>query len=287
MFQILQSIQKPFRRIRHSRLWRDGRAQSFIELALVLPVLMIMLLGLVEVAIFIGRYLDVLDLTREAARFASVRDPFQYSPPTTWPAGQNCNAPQNPARPVGADFYNINERCMTCSDPQYFHFYYTTSCIFSPPAGSDTCRTNDPFCNGLNPYVTFNPATDDVVISVYTVSNRTVTHVWPRDDVWPNTGYWALSDHDEDTNHNGNWRTDCRGNVVRSQPYYTRERVVNALNDSVGPASKGFVAVEFYYCYEQVLNLPLFTQFVPNPLRIHASTLMSLPAAQPTPTPKP
>ncbi|MFN7037658.1 MAG: TadE/TadG family type IV pilus assembly protein, partial [Bellilinea sp.] len=226
MVHLRRNPQKPIQRIRRSRLWREGRAQSFVELALVLPVLIIMLLGVVEVAIFIGRYLDILDLTREAARFASVRDPFQYAPPTTWPAGQNCNAAQNPARPVGVDFYNINERCMTCSDPQYFHFYYTTACIFSPPAGSDTCRTNDPFCNGLNPYVTFNPATDDVVISVYTVSNRTVTHVWPRDDVWPNTGYWALSDHDEDTNHNGNWRTDCRGNIVRSQPYYTRDRVI-------------------------------------------------------------
>lgn len=60
----------------HRRPSQRARAQSFLELALVLPVLLIMLLGLVEVAIFIGRYLDVLDLTREVARQAAREERF-------------------------------------------------------------------------------------------------------------------------------------------------------------------------------------------------------------------
>ncbi len=60
----------------HRRSNQRARAQSFLELALVLPVLLIMLLGLVEVAIFIGRYLDVLDLTREVARQAAREERF-------------------------------------------------------------------------------------------------------------------------------------------------------------------------------------------------------------------
>jgi len=39
------------------------RGQSFVELALILPVLLLMLLGLVEVAFFMSKYLDGLDLT--------------------------------------------------------------------------------------------------------------------------------------------------------------------------------------------------------------------------------
>jgi hypothetical protein len=101
------------------------RGQSFLELALVLPVLLILLLGLVEVVIFVGRYLDLLDLTREAARFASVRDPFTTVPSSVWDCG--------PA-PAGSELA--------------FDFYYNTACIFSPPS-SATC--DDPkFCNGLN-----------------------------------------------------------------------------------------------------------------------------------------
>jgi hypothetical protein len=239
------------------------RAQSFVELALVLPVLILLLLGVVEMVIFIGRYLDGLDLTREAARFASVRDPFD----------------------------NPSEDC-NCSTAGKFSFYYDTACVFSPPETAGICSNPD-FCNGLNSYFTLNRETDDVVISVYTVTNGAVSDVWPKvrsstmDCVrQTNNGYWALSDHDNESDYNSNWQRDCNGNVVRSTPYYTLDRVTSLL-DSNAPPNKGFVAVELYYCHEQVLGLPMFTLFVPNPIQIHAYTLMPLPAAAPTATPRP
>ncbi|MEA4909521.1 MAG: pilus assembly protein [Chloroflexi bacterium] len=227
------------------------RGQSYLELALVLPILLIMLLGLVEVTFFISRYLDLIDLTREAARFASVRDPFTQ-----------------------ADLSTVD-----CSHPDPFNFYYHTACIFSPPADSTTPCADPKFCNGLNPFVVLNEATDDVVVSVYTVSDHAVTDQWPTPD-----GYWALSDHDADTAHNSNWQTDCQGNVIHSEPHFTQGTVDAAL-DSLAPKSKGLVAVEFYYCYDQVLSIPILTNFIPNPLRIHVYTTMPLPAAQPTATP--
>ena len=217
------------------------RGQSFVELALVLPVLLILLLGVVEVAVFIGRYLDLLDLTREAARWASVRDPFQT--------------------------HHVGSR--SCSNPDYYDFYFLTACTFSPPQGSNLC-TDATFCNGMNFSLPLNPATDDVVISVYTVSGNIVTNVWPS----PN-GYWSLY---------GNWQKDCQGNVVRTQPHFTRDVVQDLLSDFSTP-NKGFVAVEVYYCYEQMLKIPIFTQFVPDPFQINAFTIMPLPAAQPTATP--
>jgi len=47
------------------------------------------------------------------------------------------------------------------------------------------------------------------------------------------------------------------------------------------------VAVEFYYCYWQMLHLPVFNQLIPNPLRVHVFTVMPIPAAQPSATPLP
>jgi hypothetical protein len=225
------------------------KGQSFIELALILPVMLLMLMGLVEVSIYIDRYLDILDLTREAARFASLRDPFV------------------PA---------LDQNCST----ELFDFYYDTSCIFSPPGGDASCVPNDPFCNGINASFRMNPATDDIVISVYTVTDNAVSNTWPA------IGYWAFSDHDTDTVHNGNWTTDCDGNVVRSSPYYTQAHVTSLL-EANAPPKRGFVAVEAYICHEQALGLPVVSQFIPNPIRVHAYTIMSLPAAQPTPTPIP
>jgi hypothetical protein len=282
------------------------RGQSYVELALVLPILLLMLLGLVEVSIFIGRYLDVLDLTREAARWASVKDP---SP-----------APPNP---------------QLCNGELVF--FYQTACIFSPPANA--CEVGNPFCGGNNPYVTLDLTSDDVVISVFTVdSNNVVSNVWPNRDMRdPTTNlvhanqtmlpnyyqgtayvdengatqyYWALSDNlpawaghptfpsrDYSAPAPSNWKKDCKGNVVRQMPYYTPRRVqsittstsfVNPQGTATGaPGNKGFVAVELYYCYKQALNIPLYTFFIPNPVMIHAYTLMPLPNAAPTATPAP
>jgi hypothetical protein len=241
---------------------RSKRGQSFVELALILPLLLLMLLGMVEVVFFIGRYLDILDLTREAARFASVRDPFDFNVP----------------------------RDKDCRTPGLFDYFYDTSCVFSPPAGSPSC-SDLRFCNGLNSFVVFDPATDDIVISIYTVSGGNVTDVWPQAGKAPppgelatTTGYWAFSDQDADTTHNSNWKKDCNGNIVRTEPYYNLARV-QASMVAGAPPTKGFVAVEFYYCYHQVLGAPIISQLIPNPMRIHAYTLMPLPAAAPTPTP--
>jgi len=265
------------------------RGQSFLELALVLPVLLIMLLGLVEVAYFIGHYLDALDLTREAARFASIRDPFA---------------------PIVSD--------LNCFTADRFNFYWDTACVFSPPEQAD-CDAALPdngkdlgggnllyWCNGMNQYLDFNPATDDIVISLYTVKKDNsigATHPHGAESVTDYKGnisyYWAFSNHKTGTYvATDNWKKDCQGNVVRTEPYYTQARLEDQLNlstsefpSNVTPAAvnsnRGFVAVEIFYCHRQILGVPLLTDFIPNPLMLHTYTLMPLPAAAPTATLKP
>jgi hypothetical protein len=244
---------------RITRKKKPTRGQSFVELALILPILLLMLLGLVEVSFFIGRYLDVLDLSREAARFASVRDPFSTGD-------------------------------LNCSTTNDLNFFYDTSCMMSPPADLSASCTNAQYCNGFNPYLTLDLSKDDVVITAFTISGNNISDQYPH----PN-GYWALSNVDFAGNAdlnltNGtlpdNFKKDCEGNVIRSDPHYTASRVQSLLL-SAAPANKGYVAVEVYYCYEQVLGIPIITDFIPNPLQIRAYTIMPLPAAQPTPTPIP
>lgn len=241
-------------------LHKAARGQSFVELALVVPILLLILLGLVEVAFFMGRYLDTLDLTREAARFAAGRAPY-------------LNNAADP-RPGTADY--------DCSTPDYFDFYYDTACIFSPPETQACKDANNPFCNGFNSFIDFNPATDDVVITVFTIEKdagvQTVKNTWPAPD-----GYWALSNYDADTAHNDNFKRNCDGDAIRTAPLYTAAYVDSHLAGSLSTMEKkGYVAVEFYYCYDQVLGIPIITDIIPNPIQIHTYTLMPLPAAQPT-----
>ncbi|MEJ2448693.1 MAG: pilus assembly protein [Anaerolineales bacterium] len=44
--------------------------QSFVELAIVLPLLLFLLIGFVEIGAIIYNYLSLMDVVREAARFA-------------------------------------------------------------------------------------------------------------------------------------------------------------------------------------------------------------------------
>ena len=228
------------------------KGQSLIEMALIIPILLIMVLGVVEMAAFMGAYLDALDLVREAARFASLRDPF-YAGATD----------------------------MNCST-EAFDYYYDTVCIFSPPAGDPRCTgPTDPFCNGVNSATTLDMTRDDVVISAYTVVDDHVTAVYPA-----GTGYYAYSDHDSDTTNNGNWQKNCEGDTVRFTPYFTAAKLNSYLSTNA-PPKRAFVAVEYYYCYDQLLHAPVIAQFLPETMRIHVYTVISLPAAIPTSTPFP
>ena len=61
---------------------------------------------------------------------------------------------------------------------------------------------------------------------------------------------------------------------MQTEPYYNEYRIEGDLGAT---ANNGFVAIEFYYCYHQALNLPIINIFIPNPMRIHAYTVMAYP----------
>ncbi len=252
---------------------KKQRAQSFVEFALVLPILLLILLGVVEMTLFIGTYINLVDLTREAARFASNRDPF--SPTGTY----TC----------------------TLGSGKVFDFFYDTSCIFSPLETQACLNAHDPFCNGFNSTVPLKSNEDDILVYVFTESAATVMQggspvLQPvisnneRCDVSTASGCipWIWSNHDANTTHNDNWQRDCD---TLSTPGTTTQNFTPAIIQSylqpTAMPDKGFVVVEVIYCYHQVLNIPILSNFLPNPMKIDTYSIMPLPAAQPTPIPTP
>jgi hypothetical protein len=218
---------------------KKDRGQSFVELALIVPVLLLLLAGMVELAFFIFTYLTALDLTREAARFASGRDYRSYS-------GEASSIAK-------------------CSDTT-LDYYNDTACFFIDP--------------NFNPYFSIIDSDySDVTISVFTVSDY--DHVTDR---WPEVGTSAKTDNMWTLNGT-NWQKDCKGNTVLTEPYFSNSKMESLLSTSTDTAQwKGVVVVEIYYCYKQVLNLPVFSQIIPEKLRVHAYSLMPAPEAVPTPT---
>lgn len=130
---------------------RRSRGQSFVELAILLPLVLLLLAGLVEVGFLMFTYMNALDLTREAARFLSTRD---YREAIVTDAS-------------GLPF-------SACTD-NALHYYYDAACFFID--------------EGLNPYMNFSEDKyDDVAISVFTVASNNVSDRWPQggdtDGVW-------------------------------------------------------------------------------------------------------
>jgi hypothetical protein len=78
--------------------WRRSSGQSLVEIAILFPILLMLLSGIVEFGFLLNQYLNLLDGAREAARFASDGDPFIRDP-----ANQNCSLSLGP---ITQDFYN-------------------------------------------------------------------------------------------------------------------------------------------------------------------------------------
>lgn len=238
---------------RSYRTKRQNQGQSFVELALVVPVLLFLLAGFVEVGGIIYNYLSLLDVAREAARFAADRDP------------EVLNGDMS-SYPISA-----------CEDDA-LHYFLDTACVI---IGS-----------GFNPDIDLNPATDDVAISVFTIAGNMVDRRRPEDG----DGVWSL--------YSDNWTKNCDGTLRSTTPFF--DQVVGDPWVSVaaptagpgtptptpgggtgGPTDKGVVVVEIYYCHQQLLNLPVIGDLIPNPVPLHAFSVMPAPEAAPTPTPLP
>lgn len=128
--QLIQSVKG-----RHAGQRRKTRAQSLVEFAITLPVLILLFSGLVEFGFALNFYLSLLDSTREAARFASNWDPFLRD------ANNN---------PIGDDmtFYdNALSRTLLYLDPQ----------------------VGDPTYQGRR--IVLDPATDDILVTVFAWSD--------------------------------------------------------------------------------------------------------------------
>ncbi len=243
------------RLLRKFRIRNRQTGQSLVELAIILPLLLMMLIGMVEVAFTMFIYLTELDLTREAARFASVRDFTALDP-----SGElNPTDPVNPAcgtETIDGVSTQITDpaRC-ACLDED-LHFFLDAACFFTDQK--------------LNPFIPFNINTDDVVITVYTVAGGNIS------DHHPAAGYWSLN--------NDNWTRDCNGDTVRTAPFFS-DAEVEANFVSGAAADKGLVLVEAYYCWNPVAYLPFISDYIPSNIQLHAYTFMPSPEAIPTPTP--
>lgn len=120
---------------------RKTKGQSFIELALVFMVLMMLFAGVVELGNLINLYLDIIDSTREAARYANAVSLYKIDPITH-------------VSSIGEDVYDKSAQVAWAT--------LNPACALLLPAkpGAANCPANEM-------KIDFDPATDDIVISIF------------------------------------------------------------------------------------------------------------------------
>jgi len=119
----------------------------------------------------------------------------------------------------------------------------------------------DAIDTGSGGQISLDVATDDIVISSFSVSGGAITKRFPGGDC-AGTGLPLYYNHTSD---------------------FTCAEV-QALLDPAAP-NTGIVLVEIWYDYHQILGLPWITAFVPDPVTLYAYTMMPNPNVEPTPTP--
>lgn len=170
---------------------KPERGQSVVELAFMMPVLIIMITGLAEVGWFTNNYLILLEVTRVGARFGTTLS--GESDPLAWESkNETANAsvaPNDPSQllnPVlGADGRIDYRTCTSQALQEYPGFYHEVLCLM--------LRSMEPLEINVEDPADVNQ--DDIVISIFSVNlipgDRTnLPEPWASD---PASQAWAPS----------------------------------------------------------------------------------------------
>jgi hypothetical protein len=124
------------------------RGQSLVEIAIFLPIFILIIAGIFEMGFYLNNYLNLLDSSREAVRYGADLDPSNYNP------AYNRNSPGYTGSPT-----------LDCDTTQ--EFYTVVACY---------AEENLP--------VAFDPSNgyDDIVISAFVIKNGVACYRFPWDD---------------------------------------------------------------------------------------------------------
>lgn len=138
--------------------------------------------------------------------------------------------------------------------------FYTTIADVVDNQTSDDDKNFDVYRGAISPLI-LNNETDELMIyflSIREGQSYETSDIWCQFGCSPNT-------HPESQA------------LVNAKAGFIRD----SLSDKA--PNTGIVVVEIFYAYNQLLSLPIFTAFIPDPIQVHAYSIMPLSAAEPTP----
>lgn len=224
-----------------------ARGQGLIETALLFPVLLVVLSGLVEFGFMLNEYMAIQDAARNTARFQA-----------------------------DGSFILIDNdhNCTSTRD-----FYRQAACLVNQELAQERPEIRLNFGNGHDDVI----VSSFSIAQEYCTSPATFPPI-PR--VPPAPGLSCVTLRFPEAYGEAGWSAALDQTGTRNQSSRFTIADINERLDSMAP-STGLVLVEIFYDYDQKLNLPWITAFLADPVLLHNYTIMPLVSAEPTPTPEP
>ena len=297
---------------------RARRGQSLVEMTLIMPILLVMLLGLIEIAWLANHFLILMDVTRSAARFGATGDPLD------WIDGEehylermDCNTE------IGGSYadYPDNHVYLPVTDRSHLPGLFWDGS--EGPIGyfdGVACAA----VQNMAPLV-FDTAQDDVVVSVFAFvvenfgsgdevrvtgrfparQNECNNEVYDPFDVNRNGSYdpredqfrmydgveeLGPSDNDENVrgyvltgHHHVSDAAGCIGSEFSTQEIEDLLNGASSLENTYTP-NNGLLLVEVFWHHRQLLQMRWFTAIGDN-FELHVWSMYPVTAVEPTATP--
>lgn len=250
----------------------SNRGQSILEFALFLPILLILIAGMVEIGAYAIDYMNVLDASREGARFGANLDPELTSnyPFDTGggPEFPDVRPPEIGGPMMVEDFLDI------CMHGGTTNFYYEVACLTFQNVPTYTM-------SGLHP-----AEGDDIVITVIGVTTGTIANRWPLTPTHASPsdqGYHFQGANDGFTNPSCTvtQTTNCRcWSLYGLRTSQLANSDINSRLLSSAPAT-GFVIVEVFHAHHHFTGFFRIGDFIADPIQIRPYTVFPVAAAEP------
>ncbi|MBM4424647.1 MAG: hypothetical protein FJ030_14880 [Chloroflexi bacterium] len=249
--------------------------QAFVELALMLPILLLLIAGMVEVVFAFNDYLQMLDGARNGARDSADLNPYPNAE-SAYDSIKDCDSTNN--------FF----RRTACSTQR---FLLPVDIEVEPPTlAGNTCI----------PSTDAEHYTNDIVISIFTTAivdegSGPELRVQRFNDADWNGGDPHLDEDNEEDNDIG-WsfvmdqytspqmRGMCSAFDLEAD---ISPLLLGSSDVSNAAPNSGYLLVEVFYRHYQLFDVPAFGDVIANPIPLHAYAIFLLSAAEPTATPEP
>jgi len=267
------------------------RGQSMLEMAILMPILLLLIAGMVEVGAYANDYLTLLDAVREGARFGSDLDPYlTIQEPFDTRTGTLDPFPDVRPPTVITPGMTARQLYDLCDQGKTVNFYYEIACLTfqNIPIGQLEVTAD---------------ANDDIVITVigYAKTGEIVRR-WPLVQIggespplpYPNPNdrsyhFKGINDGDANPGCTADHRENCRCwslYGVRGS-LFDNAQIENVLKDIRTKSgfedaeAGGLVIVEVFHAHPHFTGMFAIGDFIPDPIQMRTYSIFPLSAATP------